>query len=477
MSENETAARPAPQDAVVDHPAWREALAQVRAALSRSGAVVAILGPAGTGKTLMLRALRREAQAEGRDVVLLERGDAEVHPAVRPDIVMVDEADRIDSAMLQVLAESGARGIVLAALPGFAERLASVPGAVVVPLRRLEPAEAAAFLRARAEVTSALGWLGHDAAAEIVASCRGIPRLLGAVLTAAEFVAKLDDAPCVTVEHVREAVSLRGDFNLDADEAVPEEAVPEGAAPEKAAELPPAPQPDPSLLLSVPEEAPNVGHLDPEERRAESVDAVPASSEPARRRARLLVFAAGVAVAALTVLLVVAYATVQPAGIKLGQWASALLPTHAIFSAPARNGQLSAPATPVAVAVPEREASATASNAEAGAAEPPRGVVPHVVLSFQQGDADAERRSIEAVRVLRVAGFAASDPVPVVHRISNLGITYFFAEDQAGAAEVGRVLGGLFGKGRIVALRPGEPLPRPGTIEIQVSSDQSAATK
>ena len=110
---------------------------------------------------------------------------------------------------------------------------------------------------------------------------------------------------------------------------------------------------------------------------------------------------------------------------------------------------------------------------DAGAA----GVTPHVVLSYQEGDADAERRSLDAVRALRAAGFAASDPVPLFHRVAAPGITYFFAEDQAGASSVRRVLGGAFGESHAAPLPPNASLPRPGTVEIQVGPTPPTASR
>ncbi len=106
MSENWAVTRPTLRELVVDHLAWREALDQVRVALSRPSAIVALLGPAGTGKTLLLRTLLNELRDGGRNAVLLERGDAENRPAARPGIVLVDEADRIGSETLEALAQS-----------------------------------------------------------------------------------------------------------------------------------------------------------------------------------------------------------------------------------------------------------------------------------------------------------------------------------------------------------------------------------
>ncbi|MBV9747557.1 MAG: hypothetical protein JO157_01970 [Acetobacteraceae bacterium] len=456
MSENEAAVRPMLQELVVDHPAWREALGQVRAALSRPSAVVALLGPAGTGKTLLLRTLLDELRDDGRDAVLLERGDAEDHPEARPGIVLVDEADRIGSATLEAvaeaeaLAESGVDGVVFAALPSFAERIEAMPGATVVPLRPLRAEEAAAFVQARAEAMGgAPGRLTSEASAEIVANGKGIPRLLGALLTASDFVASLKASPRVTAEHVQDAVSLRGEMETDLLESLPAEPG---------------------------ERDGDVCRPDRVERWVESASPVAAPPEPTRRRSRAGVLVAGVALAAL----IAAYAAIQLPGRSPARQAANPTPDRPSAAAAATpSSPAPPPATPASEPAQRRAAEAVPAPSQApgllpgsAAAGLPKGIVPHVILSYQQGDAQAERRGIEAARALRAAGLEASDPVPVLGRITDPGVAYFFAEDQAGAAEISRVLGSAFGKSRAVALRANEPLPRPGTIEVQLPSAQ-----
>jgi len=463
MSDNETVSLPAPPD-LVAHPHWREALAAVRTALSRPRAIVAVLGPPGTGKTLLLRAITGELRAAGENAVLLTRGDADAGPTSRdvpgsPRIVLVDEADRIDLAAVRALLNAGARGIVLAALPAMSDRLTALPGATVVTLRALRQHEATAFIRARMLAVGTPDRLTGDALAELVANGAGIPRLLCGLLTAAEFVASLQGAPTVTTEHVREAVLLRGDFaaGMSEDEETP-------------AESSPAPAPAPAEDTGAGMRGPYPG-----ERWAESAGL--ATPAPARRRPGLWLALTGAAVAVL----VVAYAAKQPVGERLGRQVVALLQGG--------HPALATSAPPVPVEVVSNQAAAAAPSASnqtlsdpiphpgpiSSASTLPRGVAPHVVLSYHQGDDDAERRAEDVARTLRAAGIAANDPVPVLLRITEPGITYFFAEDQAGAASVSRALGGAFGEGKAVILRQDAPLPRPGTIELQVAPDQAEA--
>ncbi len=331
-----------------------------------------------------------------------------------------------------------------------------MPGATVVPLRPLGTEEAAAFVQARAEAMGAPDRLTGDANAEIVANGQGIPRLLGTLLTAADFVASLQAAPHVTAEHVQEAVCLRGELGAEA--------------------LDPLPDVSPAELG---EDGGSGRSPDPHKRWAAGVRAIATVPVLARRRTGVRALLACTALAVL----LAAYSIAQFVGGSSGRSVSASVPDR-VGAAPAMtpSSPVPPPAIPAAELAPRQAANAVPALSHASdpalspaAGELPKGVVPHVVLSFQQGDAEAERRGFEAVRALRAAGFAASDPVPVLGRIPGPGLAYFFAEDQAGAAEISRALGGAFGEGRAVALRPDEPLPRPGTIEVQISSEQRDA--
>jgi hypothetical protein len=511
MSENATATRPAPPDLVVDHPAWAEALHAVRDALARPGAVVVLLGPVGSGKTLLLRTLRAEARAAGRDAVLLDRGDADnlpAQPAGASPLVLVDEADRIGPENLQALAGAGA-SVVLAALPVSAARLSAVPGADVVPLRLLRPEEAAAFVAARVARAGGPVELGSDAVAEIVAHGRGTPRLLVVLTTAAAFVAGQQGEARITAEHVLEAVSLRGDVadgefvaspsTGDDAEAASDRNGEAGAVPNAASPLPEASNAQPGPRETAPEAEVvardgGVPGPVPEERWVESAAPASAATPRPRRLARSWAVLACVVLAAL----LAAYAARVPYGdaspvtravLTLRRFVTASRassvpnqPGEAAAVVPAPS-ESSVPAPAPLPPVPPKQLIDLAPDIVADpapAASPvglPHGVVPHVVLSYGLGDAAAERSAAAAERLLQAAGFTAGDPVPVPRRIPNSGVAYFFAEDEAGAAAVGRALGSGFGGVHEAPVAPDEPLPRPGTIEVRIASDRPEATE
>lgn len=192
----------------VPHPGWRRARAAVLAALER-GEGAALLGPPGSGKTLLLRDLARALRHESRPVCLVESGDA-LNPALGEGVLLVDEAGCMDEGTLARLCATD-RPFVLAALPAFAERLAGVPRAVTpVALEPLAPEEVARFVAARlAAAGRARDLLEPDAVLALARHSAGLPRLVNVLGGAAVFLAGLAGASRVGQRHVDEAAAMR----------------------------------------------------------------------------------------------------------------------------------------------------------------------------------------------------------------------------------------------------------------------------
>lgn len=392
---------------ILEHRGWRAARTDLLHVLRAGPGLTALLGPPGTGKSMMLQEVARTLLADGVDVTALRRGDA-VDELELQGIVLIDEADRLAPGALAVLAARDDLSVVLATLPGFADRLPDLPGIKTVTLVPLGPAEAAELVEARlAQGSHAPDLLTPAAITELFRRSGGIPRVLHTLTDLAIFAASLEDAPRVTPAHVVEAVSFR-----------------EGAQ----------------------------QTTDPAQQDAEHIvapDAMPTAVSPIKtHHSRWGAWATAAAVLlclAATLLPLGASAPLRPAAL-----ASDTIPTG-----PTPTSQPVAPA-------------AAATLASDGALLPP-GSLTRVVLSYPAGNADAARRGADLARRLRADGITTGEPVPASPTATESALLYYFAQDRDGAAAVGRKLDGQFGEPVLARLPPRSTLPRPGTIELMLA--------
>jgi hypothetical protein len=202
---------------ITEHQGWRTAHDQVLAALAAGPCLVALLGPAGTGKTLLLRGLTHTLRAAGRSAALVGRGDMQFD-AGEGEVTLVDEAARMDEAALDQLALPGVAA-VLADLPSLEERLDGLGVRVtVVRLAPLQPGEVGAFVADRlARAGQPAGLLTDGAVEALAAHSAGVPRVLNLLARAALFMAETEGAPQVEPQHVDQAVALREGGMPEAD--------------------------------------------------------------------------------------------------------------------------------------------------------------------------------------------------------------------------------------------------------------------
>ncbi len=253
-------------DQAIAHAGWTSALSTVLAETLAGPCLVEVVGPAGTGKTLLLEAVARMLRDGGVDEHLHMRGDsgllnkgAVAEAARRNRVVLIDEADRVGPEVLRSIrgGASGGCAWVLASktvplmLPAARALGAQTPGAqtpgaqtpgplasgllasgllasgaddaasraaapriTVVRLAPLPAAETRAFVDARLARIGLSGRLLTDAAVAELARCSGgVPRVVNMLLGAALFLAHSEAAPAVDREHVEGAAALR---NLDA---------------------------------------------------------------------------------------------------------------------------------------------------------------------------------------------------------------------------------------------------------------------
>ena len=419
-------------DEIIVHSEWVVAWERVSEALATPG-VVALVGMRGAGKTLFLQTFARELQYAGWEVELVQQGSTA--RSADPQIILVDEADRLPKSLLQSLAARG-RPCVFAGLPALPDHLSELPVHVTtVALSPLPPREVGSFLGEQlARSNQPQDLLQPDAVAALAHYSGGEPARLQLLAGLAVFMARLEDAPHVSAAHVKAATTVQSGASLGAsdvgadDDDLPGEGV--DAEPERPAAKSSAP-------IAVASSAPRPWW------RGWPVVAL------------ALAVLAGGALAAVPS----GARLYEAAYSQLGRW-QGIKPDPA---SPARSDPKTLPPTdPQATA----RQPAAATEQETSTDGLPAGVPPRVLISYRRDSVAARRRGDELAKRLRSQGLDVQGPIVDASRPAGSAVSYFFANDAAAAARIADEAGE---GGREQLLASPAALPPPGTIQITIA--------
>ena len=445
--------------APVPHAAWTAARRDILEAFAAGEHLVALIGPSGVGKSLLLREIENSLRSPEFPVLRLERAEW-VDAAVAPQVLLVDDAGRMADTALKQLANRVVGFTVVTGLPSFTARLENLPHRVV-ELKPLRPADVAAYVTLR---LTRMGLdrtrLGRGTLEALDEAATGVPGRLNLLIGASFLVADMAGSQEVRPEHVSEAVALRAEaFGPSAeDEAVPP-AAPEDA-PDPAMEHGAEPLPE-----SPPDEAPpaaSPGSRGTEARVAPRGWTLQAHADRPWGERLSAVGAVVVIIGGLGWLLLSNHrGPTQPMAPL-----APVAPVEA-FGPPAAADSPAAQATTTAEAPQQAGHESTpAAPAEQAKGALPRGAMVRVVITYPRGTAEAAQRASALSAELDQAGLSAGEPFPIARPPEQPELNYFFREDrdaalrvrQAGATQIGQAMPRL---GPI-----GTTLPRPGTIEL-----------
>ena len=159
---------------------------EVMREIGRGTTVIVVIGPAGSGKSLLLDITESACSSRGLSVGRIDRGDlAHTVLGEAPDLLLVDEADSVDPPTLQLMLsnrdDTGPRSIVFACRLSDTARYAGEAVPVFVKVAPLAPADARKFIIERVTGAGHAELFEPEALDRLVAATKGSPRLLQSI--------------------------------------------------------------------------------------------------------------------------------------------------------------------------------------------------------------------------------------------------------------------------------------------------------
>ena len=487
-----------------DSPVLRRALAEALDALRQGARLINLVGPAGSGKDVLLGRLQGELLDLGLRVRRLTAADEEELAAARDDdVLLVDELRGDLQAALRAALDLGQRlirpSLVIASLEPLGFGDAGAADCTTVELSPLSAEEARTYLADRVAAGGRRDLFTGAALDRIVEAAEGSRRRLRVLAGNALLDAALEGSDLVTDLHAgRAAAMLPGRSAAQQEGSAPESSAAGGAQP---AELPPTAEEDP-LAEEEPVAAPPhiavkpadsaVAASEPEE------DEEPASRSGWSRFAPLLALAAAIVAALVFFASPPGTGFLSNTGILQEGRDSA--PSNGAPEAAARGSDAGA-ATPPAgemVALPQMAPSADVSaNAgaeievegsdsepevlpgpiEAAAQEAPvpasTATPPRVYVHFSAAEPGSRARADAVAAYLRANGYDVADLRPVDFNIGRGSTRYFFAGDEDAARPLNEAVSRAFNaqgldSSRVMDMTTYSPSPDRGTVEVWV---------
>jgi len=178
--------------------------------------IIAVVGSAGTGKSLLVDMTARACADMGLTVRRIDRGD-QVHTLLgtKSDVLLIDQTDSMSSSSLQTLLSPEGKNttttMVFMCLPTCVGQIGFSGGdRASIELTPLSLSDARNYLHERAASIGRTNLFSPEALDLVIDGSRGLPRLLRSIAHLAYWAAASEGAPQIGAQHVSNASGSQG---------------------------------------------------------------------------------------------------------------------------------------------------------------------------------------------------------------------------------------------------------------------------